>query len=102
MRAFRLSSQTLSRMLLKCGSALTSAHSAEPSGKSISSSVLPKSMLLPRERANFETPLGRTCIMDTCREKEPPTGEQARKADQRKDAEFDLVLIGMAWDSRIG
>ena len=72
-------------MLLKRGSALTSAHSAEPMGKAISSASLPNSM-------SFHAyALGQKV----------PTAEQARNADQCEDAEFDLVPIGMTRDARI-
>ena len=47
-------------MLLKRGSALTSAHSAEPMGKAISSASLPNSISFPRKRANLEIPSDRT------------------------------------------
>ena len=34
--------------------------------------------------------------------KEPTASQQARQADHRNDAEFDLLLIRMAWNPRIG
>ena len=65
LRAFRFSSHVLSRILFKRRSAFTSANSAEPTGKSISSTSLPNSISFPRTRANFEIPSERTCIKDT-------------------------------------
>ena len=101
LRALRLSSQTLSRILFKRRSALTSASSAEPAGNTISSTSLPKSTSSP-ERAGELGAVSRADVnQGDALGDEPPTRQLATYADERGDKEFHLMPIGMPRDPGI-
>ena len=100
LRALRLSSHTLSRILFKRGSVLTKAQSGEPAGTYFVA-VAPKLDVVSKEASELRNPFRPDMHTGYALGRELPTTEQPRHADHCENAEFDLLQIGVARDARI-